>query len=454
MMKQEIYKQVESMRGLFDEISQNLWEHPETGGNEKNSANCFRELLEKESFRIKNVPELPHAFCAEYGSGSPVIAILGEYDALPGLSQKCVAVKAYAEAGGAGHGCGHNLLGTAGFLAALSIKKMIDQGEITGTIRFYGCPEEELLSGKVKMAYYHMFDGCDAAMSWHPMSANMVYDSAYLANASVRYFFKGKTAHAAFAPELGRSALDAVELMNIGANYLREHVIDKARIHYTTDSGGFSPNIVPDKANAWYFVRAPYMSDVKEILGRLEKIAQGAALMTETEVEIQVDCGCCEMKENKAFADLSYENLLEAGVIEYTKEELSFAKELQSTLDPKLLKRDQNAYKETAPMHTGISERHLCDSVGLYSSSDSGDVSQMMPMNLITTACWPIGCAPHTWQTTAAAGHSIGKKGGLHAAKVITGIAYDLFTKPDVLDKIKEEYQASKAHYMPMYQEN
>jgi aminobenzoyl-glutamate utilization protein B len=311
-----------------------------------------------------------------------------------------------------------------------------------------------LLSGKVKMAYHHMFDGCDVAMSWHPMSTNMVYHSAYLANASVKYFFKGKTSHAAFAPELGRSALDAVELMNIGANYLREHVIDKARIHYTTDSGGFSPNIVPDKASAWYFVRAPYMSDVKEILRRLEKIAHGAALMTETEVEVRVECGCCEMKENQAFADLSYQNLLEAGVPEYTKEELAFAKELQNTLDPKLLKRDQKAYKETAAMHTSVSERKLCDFVGLYSSSDSGDVSQMMPMNLISTACWPIGCAPHTWQTTAAAGHSIGKKGGLHAAKVIAATAYDLLTKADVLDAIKAEFQASKTHYKPMYQES
>lgn len=213
------------------------------------------------------------------------------------------------------------------------IKRFLEQEGIPGTLRFYGCPEEELLSGKVKMAYYHMFDGCDMALSWHPMSANMIYDEGYLASASAKFYFKGKTSHAAFAPERGRSALDAVELMSVGANYLREHVVDKARIHYTTDSGGFSPNIVPDKASAWYFTRAPHISDVKDILRRLTLVAKGAAMMTETEVETKIEYGCCDMVSEKSFADLTWKNLQEVGTPTYTEEEMEFARQLQATVD-------------------------------------------------------------------------------------------------------------------------
>ena len=285
MTKKEMLGQMEELRSTCVDICTNLWNNPESGGNEQKSADMIRELLHHEGFVIVNEEHLPHAFYAEYGSGKPVIAVLGEYDALPGLSQKCQITKEPVTPGAAGHGCGHNLLGAGAVTGAIMIKRFLEQEGIPGTLRFYGCPEEELLSGKVKMAYYHMFDGCDMALSWHPMSANMIYDEGYLASASAKFYFKGKTSHAAFAPERGRSALDAVELMSVGANYLREHVVDKARIHYTTDSGGFSPNIVPDKASAWYFTRAPHISDVKDILRRLTLVAKGAAMMTETEVE-------------------------------------------------------------------------------------------------------------------------------------------------------------------------
>lgn len=202
-----------------------------------------------------------------------------------GLSQKVSETKEEVTEGAPGHGCGHNLLGSAAATAAIAVKRFLENEGMEGTIRFYGCPEEEMLSGKVKMAYYHMFDDCDMAISWHPMSTNMVYDNGYLASASAHFEFKGRSSHAAFAPEVGRSALDAVELMNVGVNYLREHVTSKARIHYTTDSGGFAPNIVPPRAGSWYFVRAPYISDVKEILERVRKIAEGACLMTETSMK-------------------------------------------------------------------------------------------------------------------------------------------------------------------------
>lgn len=453
MEKQEIFAQVETLKPVLTDMSRALWREPELGGSEEKSSDYARNVLKNEGFQITGVGELPYAFCAEYGTGSPVIAILGEYDALPGLSQTCSTKKEPVEKGGAGHGCGHNLLGSAAVTGAIAIKRVMEQEHLEGTIRFYGCPEEELLSGKVKMAYYHMFDGCDLAISWHPMTANMVYDEGFLANASAHYYFRGKTSHAAFAPELGRSALDAVELMNVGANYLREHVIDKARIHYTTDSGGFSPNIVPDYASAWYYTRAPHMQDVQDILRRLEKIAQGAALMTETEVEVKVDCGCCEKKSNQAFTKLTYDNMVAAGEIQYTEEELQFAREIQNSLDPALLKKDQERYGEERPMYIGTAPKDLGEKIGLYSSSDSGDVSQMMPMNLFCTACWPMGCAPHTWQAASASGSSIGEKGALHAAKIIAGTAYDLLVNEEMVREIKEEFEVSKPNYKPMYKE-
>lgn len=455
MEKKELLEQMKQLEEFCQTVCQELWQNPETGGNEKFASDYLRKLLSEEGFVIINEEKLPYAFCAEYGSGKPVIAILGEYDALPELSQKVCAVKDPAEENGAGHGCGHNLLGAGSATAAVAVKRFLESENISGTVRFYGCPEEELLSGKVKMAYYHMFDGCDLALSWHPMCANMVYDSGYLASASVRFKFKGKTAHAAFAPERGRSALDAVELTSVGANYLREHVMDKARIHYTTDSGGFSPNIVPDRAGAWYYVRAPYMDDVKEIIRRLELVANGAAMMTETKVDMLVEYGCCEMNCNHAFADLTYANLNEVGEPSYTEEELQFAKELQDTLDDAMKAKEQKLYrtKEEA-MSVGVSPRELWKDAALTGSSDSGDVSQMMPMNLMTTACWPVGAAPHTWQASASAGSSIGQKGAFYAAKVMAATACDLFTKPEITEAIIQEFrEQDTGTYQPMYEE-
>lgn len=453
MLKKDLIGIVQSLEELGYQTCQTLWENPELGGQEIRSANLFRDMLKNEGFVIVNEEHLEHAFYAEYGSGSPVIAILGEYDALPGLSQKVGITKEPIIEGGAGHGCGHNLLGTAAALGAIAVKRFLEKENISGTIRFYGCPEEELLSGKVKMAYYGMFEGCDAALSWHPMSLNAAYDKAFIANASARFFFKGITSHAGFAPERGRSALDAVELMNVGSNYLREHVTSKARIHYAVDSGGFAPNIVPDRASAWYFVRAPKISQVREILERIKKIAQGAALMTETEVEIKVECGCCELKEHKTFADLAYANLQEVKSPVYTKEELEFAQALQDSVARDIVEneREQLEQKDT-PMFLGVGERDLWKKFELGGSSDSGDLSYIMPTCFFTSVCWPIGVSPHTWQATAANGSTLGKKGALYAAGVFAGIAYDLLTRPDLMTAIKKEFEERKTEeYKPMY---
>ncbi len=453
MAKQAIYEEVKKLEQFCKDTAGYLWNHPELGGNEVVSAKFMREQMEQAGFRIINEPKVPHAFCAEYGSGKPVIAILGEYDALPKLSQQVCSNPNPVESGAAGHGCGHNLLGAAAATAAVALKNFMENENISGTIRFYGCPEEELLSGKVKMSYYHMFDGCDIALSWHPMSANQVMNKAYLASSSAKFYFSGRTSHAGFAPERGRSALDAVELMNVGCNYLREHVIDAARIHYTTDSCGFPPNIVPDKAVAWYCVRAPKITDVKEILERIQKVAAGAAMMTETTVESKIEYGCCEYNPNAKFAELTHKNLLEAELPTYTEEEIVFAKELQKTLVPEILSKDETVYEaKDCGMSQKVSPADLYLKTPLNASSDSGDVSYIMPMNLFTAACWPVGVAPHTWQATAATGSSLGEKGAIYAANVIAGTAYDLLKNPSLVEEIKAEFEAVKtSEYSPMY---
>lgn len=455
MKKQKIYREVEALEELCKEISKNIWNTPEVGGDEKESANYARELLRKEGFIIVNEERLENAFYAEYGSGKPVIAVLGEYDALPGLSQKVCGKREPIEQGKAGHGCGHNLMAAGSITAAIAVKRFLENEEITGTIRFYGCPEEELLCGKVKMMYYNMFDGCDLALSWHPMSANVVYDEAYLASVSSKFNFQGRTSHAAFAPEQGRSALDAVELMNVGANYLREHVIDKARIHYTTDSCGYPPNIVPAHAKSWYFTRAPHMTDVKDIIRRIELNAKGAAMMTETEYEMKIESGCYEMNCNHSFANLTYKNLLEAEEIKYTEEEIEFAKELQETLDKALMSKEKEYYSAyDTIMFKGVAQRELCYKAMLTGSSDSGDVSQIMPMNLFTSACWPVGCTPHTWQATASTGSTLGEKGAIYAARVIAGTAYDLLMNPEIREEIQSEFLRNRDEdYKPLYHE-
>lgn len=427
------------------ELSLKVWNNPETSGNEKESANLFREVLKSNGFEIKEIPGLDHAFIGEYGSGSPVIAVLGEYDALPGLSQKQDIKHNPVEENAPGHGCGHNLLGAAALGSALAIKKYLEETKKEGTIRFYGCPEEETLVGKVKMIKKGAFDGCDIALSWHPMNANTALREAFLANNSIKFRFHGISAHAAQSPESGRSALDAVELMNVGANYLREHVIDEARIHYTITNAGGAPNIVPKEAESWYYVRAPHRKDVEEITERLIKIAEGAALMTETTMEYEILGGTYELLRNDVLFDLTYKNMVEVELPEYTEEELEFAKEIQKTLDPKMVEAETKKFisiegNEEVYIHQGVVEKEKTDSVKLSGSSDSGDVSWIMPMNLFLTATWPLGVPAHSWQATSASGSSLGMKGMLYAAKVFTAIAYDLLNDPSLVEGAKAEF--------------
>ena len=450
MEKSKIFDMVDELKSLLYETSDYLWAHPEIGGEEKNSSNLYRNIFKDEGFNIVE-SKLETAFYAEYGKGFPVICILGEYDALPALSQAVATEKKPVDAGAPGHGCGHNLLGAASMTASIALKRYLEKEKKEGTIRFYGCPEEELLCGKIKMIAEGMFKGCDIALSWHPTDANMVHDAAYLANTGIRFFYKGLSSHAGFAPERGRSALDAVELMNVGTNYLREHVVDRTRIHYTTDSGGFAPNIVPDKASSWFFVRAPHVADVKDTVRRLKLVAEGAALMTETTVKFEQDFGTSEFLENTAFASLSYENLQQAPLPQYAAEEMEFAKKLQAPLSPEIVQKMSALLKTTEPMHQAIGDRDLWKKNGMNASSDSGDISQIMPTALFTTACLPVGVAPHTWQATSSVGSTLGKKGALYAAQTMAGIAYDLLNDHKKIAEIKAEFDERKnSDYAPI----
>lgn len=445
MNKSDVLKYLNDINEEVKELSLKVWNNPETSGNESESSKLYREILKNHGFEIKEVEGMEHAFIGEYRGGSPVIAVLGEYDALPGLSQSLDTKFNPVEVNGPGHGCGHNLLGSAALGSVLAIKKYLEETRTSGTIRFYGCPEEETLVGKVKMIKAGAFDGCDLALSWHPMNGNAAIDKAYLANNSIKFKFHGISAHAAQSPESGRSALDAVELMNVGANYLREHIIDSARIHYTITNAGGAPNIIPKEAESWYFVRAPHRKDVEEITERLFKIAEGAAMMTETTVEYEILGGCYEKLPNKVLFDLTHKNMVEIGVPSYTDEEIQFAKTIQETLDPNMVEAEIKKFlpsdnNEKTYIHQNVLEKENVDSVVVSGSSDSGDVSWIMPMNLFLTSTWPLGVPAHSWQATSSSGSSMGMKGMIYAAEIISGILYDLLNDSKLVEDAKEEF--------------
>lgn len=444
MDKKELLKYLESLTDEVNEVNLQIWSNPQVSGQEEKEANLYRRKFKEKGFKIGDIPGMEHAFYAEYGSGHPVIALLGEYDALPGLSQKVDTKYNPVEKDGPGHACGHNLLGAVPFGAALAIKEYLDRTNTPGTIRYYGCPEEETLVGKVKMVKKGAFDGCDIALSWHPMAVNAAIREAFLAMNTMKFKFYGISAHAAQSPESGRSALDAVELMNVGANYLREHIIDKARVHYTITNAGGAPNIVPSEAESWYYVRAPRRKDVEEITERLYDIAKGAALMTGTRVEIEHLGGCYELLPNDVLFELTYKNMQEIERPTYTEEEMKFAKELQATLDPKMVEDEKIKYLGDSDrdivIYEGVVDKDDLDKVSVSGSSDSGDVSWIMPMNLFLTSTFPLGVPNHSWQATSAAGSSLGTKGMMYAASIFTGMIYDMLNDTSIVEKAKEEF--------------
>jgi aminobenzoyl-glutamate utilization protein B len=432
--KDKITEGIAKKEMYYGGIAKQIWNYAELGYLEEKSSLLLQQTLEKEGFVIKkSVAEIPTAFVAEFGQGKPVIGILGEYDALPGLSQDSIPTqKSIGQM--AGHACGHHLFGTASAAAAISVKEWMKANNIKGTIRFYGTPAEEGGSGKVYMVRAGLFNDVDVVLHWHPGSNNSASASSSLANKSAKFRFYGIAAHAAASPERGRSALDGVEAMNHMVNLMREHVPSNARIHYVITNGGKAPNVVPDYAEVYYYCRHPKRDVLTEMWSRIEKVSKGAALGTDTRVEMEVISGVYELLPNATLAEVMHKNLSKVGGFAYTPEEKTFADKLASSLNVKEIK-----YTDASGVQPLKTEDVLSGG-----STDVGDVSWAVPTVGLSTATWVPGTAAHSWQAVAAGGMSIGRKGMMVAAKTLALTAAELFESPATIKKATEEFQKAR----------
>jgi len=442
---ERITTSVDRISKELEALSLKVWGFAEIGLREEKSWKVLAEYLYGRGFLIKNpVGDMPTAFIAEWGRGKPIIGFLGEYDALAGLSQEPIPQRKPLVEGAPGHGCGHNLLGVGALGAALALKSFLEKEGLAGTIRYYGCPAEETLVGKVFMARSGVFNDLDVAITWHPGDLNTVQLGSSNGVNSARFQFYGKTAHAAGDPHNGRSALDAVELMNVGANYLREHIIPDARMHYVITDGGGQPNVVPAKAGVWYYVRAPRRSQVEEIYARLMDVAKGAALMTGTTFEAELLAGCYDVLPNETLAFLALECFKEVGAPRFGPDEMAFAEAIAQCTDrsPRLESlRAMNAPKDllTQLVNTTIVDP-LDKGRVMPGSTDVGDVSWIVPTVQLSAATWPIGTPGHSWQVAACSGHSLGQIGMLTAAKVMALVGARLCQDPSRLAQAREEF--------------
>lgn len=442
-----IWDHVDRHRGEFVALSDRVFDTPETLYTEFKSVAEHKRMLQSQGFRItENAAGIPTAVVGEAGDEGPVIAILGEFDALPYLSQAPgVAEHQPLEEGGNGHGCGHNLLGSAALLAATALKDWLAENGIKGRVRYYGCPAEEGGAAKTYMVREGLFQDVDAAISWHPATFTGVNEARSLANTRIDFTFYGKAAHAAGAPELGRSALDAVELMNIGVNYLREHMPDDARVHYAyLDAGGAAPNVVQAKATVRQLVRAGSLPELNDLIARVRKIADGAALMTETQVKSQVFSGVSNLLGNRALEEAMQGELEKLGPVPFDDADLAFAREIQGTLTPADI--DTTFKRIGAKPKRGLA---LCDfiapldrqSEGGEGSTDVGDVSWAVPTVQARVATCAIGTPFHTWQTVAQGKAPSAHKGLVYAAKVMAATACRLVEDQSLVEAAKRTHQ-------------
>jgi aminobenzoyl-glutamate utilization protein B len=412
-------------------VAQALWEFAELGYLEDRSTALMQAELEAEGFAVRNgIAEIPTAFVAEWGSGGPVIAILAEMDALPGINQSDSALRDPVDGKNAGHACGHNLFGAGSLTAAIAVKNWLERTGTPGRIRLYGTPAEEGGSGKVYMTRAGLFDDVDIAIHWHADDENSAAARTSLANRSAKFRFTGISAHAAGAPERGRSALDGAEAMNMMANMLHEHIAQDARMHYVITNGGLAPNVVPDFAEVFYYVRHPKPEGVEEIWERLEAAARGAAMGTGTKVEWEVIHGNNPLLINETLAKVMDEKLRMVGGVEYTPEEIEWAKTIQESLGD-----------AAEPLKSAAEIQPYELSLG-YGSTDVGDVSYATPTVGVRTATWVPGTSAHSWQAVAASGHSIGHKGAQVAAKAMALMAVELFTNSELRTAARAEFDA------------
>lgn len=427
---------IDEKKELLTGLSDKLWDDPETAFAEFHSAKLLCDALRAEGFTVQeNLADIPTAFSGRFGSGKPVIAFLGEYDALSNLNQVSGSTTRQGETGKDGHGCGHHLLGVGALGAAIAAKRYLEQTGKRGTVVYFGCPGEEGGSGKAFMARDGVFDGLDAALSWHPDNDNRIYTRTSLANCQVLYKFDGIAAHAATDPHLGRSALDAVELMNIGVNFLREHMSADCRVHYAiTDAGGFSPNVVQPHAEVLYLVRSRDAAALAELAQRVDNIAAGAALMTGTKLTKDFVKACSNIVLNHNLQQLLYEKMLEIGAPEATAQDLEFA----AKLTREALEGCPGADPEK-PIKTEVLpyRGQITPSCG---STDVADVSWLCPTAQILCANFALGTPAHSWQLTAQGKLPLAHRGMLYAAKVLAATAAELFESPAKLEAIRAEH--------------
>lgn len=427
--KEFVISQIEKNSALYKQVAKDIWGYAELGFLETKSTTRLQTVLGDAGFTVQaGVAGMPTAFVATYGSGGPVIGILAEFDALPGLSQDSVFTKDPIIESGAGHACGHNLFGTASTAAAISLKSWLEANKLPGTIKVFGTPAEEGGSAKVYMVRDGLFNGVDAVLHWHPSNTNDASPSSCLAIKQTMFRFYGRSAHAAAAPHAGRSALDGLEAMNYMVNMMREHVPQEARIHYIINKGGLAANVVPDYAEAEYMVRHPDARVVEEIWDRIVKAAEGAALGSGTSMKYEVISGSYNLMPNETLAKLMYENLVKVGGVIYTPAEIEFAKQIQSTLNTKA--PDISTAQTVQPFKTG----------GFFpASTDVGDITWVVPTAGLGTATWIPGVPAHSWQAVATGGKSIGLKGMLNAAKILAMTGIDLFLNPGILNSARKE---------------
>jgi len=433
--RDEMLRKMDERAEHFGELSRRIWEFAEVGYKEKQSSDMLKSELRDAGFQIQeNVADIPTAFVATHGQGKPIIGILGEFDALPGLSQDTMPEKKALTPGAPGHGCGHNLFGVASAFAAITVKDYLRGKNLAGTIRFYGTPAEEGGAGKVYMARAGVFNECDVILAWHPGDANSASLKSSLANISAKFRFYGQAAHAAAAPDKGRSSLDAVMLMGHAVDMLREHVPSTTRIHYIITQGGGAPNVVPDFAEIYLYARHPNMPTLDGIWARIVKCAEAGALATETRMELELVASVYNELPNEPLANLIDKNLRRVGGVVYTAEEQAFAEKLRQTfsLDGALALGSQ---REAQQMEGGVSS----------GSTDVSDVSWIVPTTEFRAATYVPGTPGHSWQSTACSGHSIGRKGMVVAAKTLALSAVDLTQDAKLIEAARDDFNKRRA---------
>ena len=434
--KPAMIKNIDAKYDAYKNLALQIWGYAEVGYKEYKSSEVLQTTLKNAGFSVEaGVVGIPTAFVATFGSGSPTIGILAEFDALPGLSQEAISEKKSIATKDAGHACGHHLFGVASVAAAIELKSRMQAEGFSGTIKVYGTPAEEGGSGKVYMVRDGLFDGVDVVLHWHPDDENNANPSSSLANISAKFRFHGVSAHAAGAPDRGRSALDGVESMDYMVNMMREHIPSDARVHYVITNGGRAPNVVPDFAEVYYYARHPEVDVVQSIFQRIVKAAEGAALGTETKMDYEMIGGVYNLLPITSLSKLMYSNLGLVGGVSYSAEEMAFNQNIQSSFDVKKLPAIERANQITP-----FDEK---DRAGM-GSTDVGDISWVVPTVGLRAATWTPGTAAHSWQAVACGGTDIGIKGMMVAAKTLALTGYDLFKNQQIIQEATSEFNAKR----------